>query len=161
LELAIQDVDGLRRAQKDGSGVGMAVGPFVGKQPSPARLEVVVTVASIGWSPSLEKVLEIGQEQRFVLVYRDRGGRMLRVYVDEAVGDPRAANALPDELRQVDELLSLLGSQMDEITRHSERCCFLLAHEETDSHGKSSFPLGRALLLVKIGFSGRSVMSGK
>jgi hypothetical protein len=88
-------------------------------------------------------------EQRLVLVHDDGGRRVTGLDAGESVAYPRATHALGHQLRQVDELDTLLRVQLDDVARYRGFGPPFLAEQHLRRHPTSLGP--SAVTLRKIG----------
>ena len=91
----------------------MTVGPLAVGHVHRASSRVIVPVSAIAWRGGLEKPLEVGQQQRLVLVDDDGRRRVKRLDVEDAKADARVGDEPLEAVGQVDELGRMSGRETD------------------------------------------------
>jgi hypothetical protein len=115
LEAAIGDVDGGRCAQQQRMAVGVPVGALVRRHVHGADRQVVVTIRPAARGRPGQQRLEVGQQQRFVLVDDDGGGGVSGVDVDQTGVDGGAGHQGLEAIGQVDEHRRAVGGDADAV----------------------------------------------
>ena len=70
-------------------------------------------VSAIAWRGGFEKRLEVGQQQRLMLVDDDRRRRVKRLDVEDAEAQARVGDEPLESVGQVDELGRMRGRDMN------------------------------------------------
>ena len=91
----------------------MTVGPLGIGHVHGADGRVVVPVTAVAWRGGLEQRLEVGEQQRLVLVDDDGRGRVKRLDVQDAEAEARLGDEAFEPVGQVDELGRMSGGDVD------------------------------------------------
>jgi len=152
IEPALRNVQADGGPEQQGAGVGVAVGPLV-RGRSRARLEVVVAILRIRWRPAPQRLHEILEQERLVLVHQHGGARVAALHRGHPLADPGPPDPLLHQLREIDELQGPFRAQPHQVPADAHGGPLLHAHEQARCH--SSPPLGS---LGKVGWrSGKEV----